>query len=147
MTPAAVRQEGDRAVTGQRDVFLDLLGYVESGNNDAAVGDGGKALGRYQLHKEYVDECNRIASLEYGHEIQPWSYEDRLSPQRSGAMVVKWTGHWVAKMEKKCHIVMTNQDRLSLHRWGPTKWCPKCNEHPVDVSRWEKAKQYLEAQQ
>ncbi len=124
------------------DVFLDLLGYVESDNNNSAVGDRGQAVGRYQLHKNYVDECNRIVHRQDRPGM--WKYSDRTIQNHAGNMVLTWMSYWVPKMEKKYHWSLTMQDKLSLHRFGPTRWCPKCNDHPVDKARWEKAKKYLQ---
>jgi hypothetical protein len=61
-------------------------------------------------------------------------------------MVLTWMAYWVPRMEKKFGRTLTDQDKLSLHRWGPTKWHPKCVEHPVDIARREKAQAYLEGQ-
>ena len=40
-----------------QDDFFKALGEVESSNNDAAIGDGGAALGRYQIHKAYWQDA------------------------------------------------------------------------------------------
>ena len=33
------------------DRVIKAIGTIESGNNDAAIGDSGKAIGRYQIHE------------------------------------------------------------------------------------------------
>ena len=39
------------------DKFLFTLGQIESNNNDSAVGDGGKAIGRYQIWESYYKDA------------------------------------------------------------------------------------------
>jgi hypothetical protein len=131
--------------TGQPDVFLAMLGHVESGNNDEVLGDRGLAVGRYQLHKQYVAECNRIAKKSNKGHV-PWLPIERLRGDTSGIMVCTWMAYWVPRMEKKFGRILTDQDKLSLHRWGSTRWHPSCVNHPVDVKRWEKAQEYMKGQ-
>jgi hypothetical protein len=49
--------------------LLDALATVESNNNDDAVGDAGKALGRYQIWEIYwqdaVEHCPRLKRAGY----------------------------------------------------------------------------------
>lgn len=40
---------------------------VESGGDFHAVGDGGKALGYLQIHKEAIDDVNRIYKTRFKH--------------------------------------------------------------------------------
>lgn len=53
---------------------------VESGGKPDAVGDGGKAVGAYQIWPIAVHEANRIA----GRKL--WTVDDRRNPQLSRAM-------------------------------------------------------------
>lgn len=62
------------------DQILDAIAIVESNNNPNAVGDQGRAIGAYQLHKIYVDDVNRIAKTKY-------KYQDRYDPIKSRNMV------------------------------------------------------------
>jgi hypothetical protein len=49
------------------DSLLDAIRAVESGGDDSAVGDGGRAIGPYQIHKAYwVDACAADPSLRSG---------------------------------------------------------------------------------
>lgn len=62
--------------------FLNILGKVESNNNDYAVGDGGRAISRYQIWKVcYLD------AKEYNKSIN-FSYES-LTNSNNAAIVVK----------------------------------------------------------
>jgi hypothetical protein len=39
------------------DRLLKAISFVESRHNDGAVGDGGKAIGRYQIHQPYWQDA------------------------------------------------------------------------------------------
>lgn len=47
--------------------LLAAMIIVESGNNPAAVGDQGRALGVMQIHKAVVLDVNRIYGTQYTH--------------------------------------------------------------------------------
>ncbi len=40
---------------------------VESGGNDLAVGDGGRAIGAFQIHRGVVQDVNRIYKTQFTH--------------------------------------------------------------------------------
>ncbi len=67
-------------------LFLALLAALESGGDHAAIGDGGRAWGKYQLHAGFVAEANRVAGTAYTH-------ADAWCPVRSGEIVVIWHNH------------------------------------------------------
>lgn len=45
--------------------LLAAIIIVESGNNDMAIGDNGKALGPLQIHRSVVIDANRISGRAY----------------------------------------------------------------------------------
>ncbi|MEK6883024.1 MAG: hypothetical protein AABY22_25595 [Nanoarchaeota archaeon] len=51
------------------DKFFKILGTIESNNNDLAVGDRGKALGRYQIWQIYFKDAQNfdksLQNIEY----------------------------------------------------------------------------------
>jgi hypothetical protein len=47
--------------------FLAALLAVESGGNDAAIGDHGRARGALQIHAAVVSDVNRIHGTRYTH--------------------------------------------------------------------------------
>ena len=62
-----------------------LIASIDTGghpNPDHALGDGGRAVGRLQMHEIMVDECNRI--LGYG----AFTHKDRTDTQKSLAMCI-----------------------------------------------------------
>ena len=48
--------------------LITALIAVESGGNDMAIGDGGKALGPLQIHRAVVVDVNRITGSHYRHQ-------------------------------------------------------------------------------
>ena len=54
-------------VGANMDIDLDLIAQIESGNNPASVGDGGLALGAYQIHAPVVQEFNQFNKLNIRH--------------------------------------------------------------------------------
>lgn len=75
--------------------LLDAIEWVESRGDANAVGDGGEAIGAYQLHRSYIDDCNRIMKLYEkrlgravpiiidGEEYYSFSYNDRWDKVKS----------------------------------------------------------------
>ncbi len=57
-----------QALVEKHKKLLDAIAKVESGgekNPDAAVGDNGEALGRFQIHKEYWDDAFKHAAVKH----------------------------------------------------------------------------------
>jgi len=48
-------------------LLIAALIAIESGGNDLAVGDGGKALGCLQIHELVILDVNRIYGLQFEH--------------------------------------------------------------------------------
>jgi hypothetical protein len=119
--------------------LLDLLGYLESGNNDAASGDSGRSRGRFQQQEIFVRDVNRISKNR-----QAFTPSDRFDRDKAARMVIIWLNYWTPRMARKYHCQMGYREMLSLYRFGPTRWRPECCDHPVDVARWNKAKSYLD---
>ena len=64
---------------------------VESGGDPLVVGDGGRAVGAFQIHKIMVAECNRIVVR------QKWTMEDRIDPVKSLEMFKTYCLHYWPK--------------------------------------------------
>ena len=67
--------------------LLDAIAQVESNNYSRAVGDGGCALGKYQIHKAYWKDGIRILGVK-------WSYRDASDPQKARQVVRAYLGHY-----------------------------------------------------
>jgi len=61
--------------------LLDAIECVESGGDSNAIGDSKRAIGAYQLHTIYVDECNRILKLQKIDKCFTWN--DRWDKAKS----------------------------------------------------------------
>lgn len=48
----------------EKDLLIEAMIWVESRDNDSAVGDGGRAVGCLQIHPIMVREANRILKLQ-----------------------------------------------------------------------------------
>jgi hypothetical protein len=68
-------------------IALAALLRVESGGDAAAVGDGGRAVGPYQLWPVAVEEANRIV----GRKV--WTAADRSNPQMARAITRTLLAH------------------------------------------------------
>jgi hypothetical protein len=70
-------------------VTLALLVQVESQGYNNKKGDGGRAVGLFQMHPCMVDEVNRLSHTHY-------KYSDRSDPWKSHAMATLWLT-WASK--------------------------------------------------
>lgn len=63
--------------------LIDALIHVESKGEVHAVGDNGKAVGPLQIHKEVVDDVNKVYGTSY-------TYDDRKSIDKSREICRKY---------------------------------------------------------
>lgn len=73
--------------TGGLDLLLDAIAQVESNRNPHAVGDGGRALGMYQIHRAYWEDGTRFLGVE-------WAYEQARDPQKARRVVRAYLTHY-----------------------------------------------------
>lgn len=79
------------------DHIIPALSMKESNNKPNAVGDAGKAQGILQIHKEVVDDVNRI----YKPKV-PFKYpEDALDPAKAKEIAVLYLSYWGKHYERK----------------------------------------------
>jgi hypothetical protein len=108
--------------------FLDALAQVESGGKDDAVGDRGKALGRYQIWRVYHTDAVAHAPCIGG------AYKDVTSKEYAERIVVAYLMRYASQAIK-------DQDWKKLariHNGGPrghTKW--------ATLSYWRKVEKAL----
>lgn len=91
--------------TGPRtfDDLLDAIEWVESKGDPWAVGDDGAAVGAYQIHKIYVDDCNRIARVRGDVILKSscmFTYRDRENKQMSRKMVKMFLRYYGGTFEE-----------------------------------------------
>jgi hypothetical protein len=68
-------------------------GGIAPNKRDRAIGDNGRALGRYQIHAEAVKDVNRIYKTNYTH-------KDMFDPVKAEDVLVKYLTFW-GKFNKK----------------------------------------------
>lgn len=86
---------GRRTQTAPLDRIINFMvpciAHIESGGeNFPLTGDGGRAVGKFQLHTIYVDDVNRILGA------TNYQYADRWNPKRSEQMTRIYLAHWGA---------------------------------------------------
>jgi hypothetical protein len=68
--------------------LLDAIAKIESNNNPDAIGDGGRAVGAFQIHEIYVNDVNRISDYPF------YCYDDRYDYAKSREMVRIYLLHY-----------------------------------------------------
>lgn len=87
------------------DGILRAISKVESNHNDNAIGDGGKAIGRYQIHKIYWQDA-----VQYDPSIGG-KYEDCKDPVYAQKVVIAYLSRYAPNW---------NIDTVSgIHNGGP----------------------------
>ena len=126
--------------------LLDAIEQVKLGGDSNAVGDyNGKikekgeyrAIGAYQIHKIYVDDCNRIMKLKRPTAIaligNVLDYDDRWDRERSRMMVNLYTNFYALKVwrEVSSNLKFSNETegmmkffelQARIHVGGPDGW-------------------------
>lgn len=99
----------DSQALGQSDRLLDAIKVVESGGDCNAVGDGGRAIGPYQIHRAYwEDACQHDPSLRSGR------YQDCRDPVYARRVVVAYL--------KRYAKGKTEEQMARIHNGGPSGW-------------------------
>lgn len=99
--------------------LLDAIATVESNNDDKAIGDKGRAIGRFQIWKTYVDEVNRICRLKKNGKT--FSYEDRKDAVKSREMVRIYLEFWGCQYERNTGKKATLEVLAKIHN-GHAFW-------------------------
>ena len=121
--------------------LLDAIEWVESRGDANAVGDNGKAIGSFQIHKIYVDDINRINKLKhidkYSSPLQ-WEYYHRENRPCSRIMVREYLGYYATN--KRIGRKPTFEDMARIHNGGPDGW-----KSPSTEKYWLKVKDRMTA--
>lgn len=72
---------------GDLERLLDAIAEVESNNEAKAVGDGGRAVGTYQIHRLYWADGTRFLGVD-------WKYREARNPQKARAVVRAYLRHY-----------------------------------------------------
>ena len=130
------------------DTLLDAIEWVESKGDANAVGDNGKAVGSFQLHKIYVEDVNRILigwKRQLGEQIKeaggkglggwfiPYTYKDRFDRRYSREMSSVYLMYYNPSSAENEIEAMAR-----IHNGGPDGWKKECTK-----PYWEKVKARL----
>jgi hypothetical protein len=114
---------------------IELLVLVESGGNWNVVGDGGAALGGMQIHREAVDDVNRILGT------KTYRYADRTNPVKSREMARIYLGHYCTK--RRLGREPTIEDYVRCWNGGPSYRSATGQKLANLNNHWRKACQYM----
>jgi hypothetical protein len=96
--------------------LLPLLAQVESNNNDRAVGDHGRAIGRYQIHRAYYADAIK------GTRIR-WDYKRcGYDGDYSEMVVYDYLVKYAKRYERITGKPATLEVLARIHNGGPDGW-------------------------
>lgn len=100
---------------GAVTVNMSALRQIESGGDSGAIGDHGKALGAFQIHKAVIDDFNAKASNKL---LQPLSHKDVLRPE-IGEIVANWyINQRIPRMLRAFGLQDSLENRLTAYNMG-----------------------------
>ena len=100
------------ATVNSNDVerLLDAIARIESNCRPKAVGDGGRALGTYQIHRAYWKDGTRFLRVN-------WSYRDATDPRKARRVVTAYLLHYGKGKSLS--------DMARIHNGGPRGYTKK----------------------
>lgn len=110
--------------------LLNAIRIVESGGNDNAVGDGGKAIGPYQIWRSYWKDA-----LEYDPSIGG-SYENCYERKYAERVVQAYMARYAN--ERRLGHEPTFEDIARIHNGGPNGYRKKAT-----IPYWDKVQEIL----
>lgn len=116
------------------DVYT-AIGIVESDCNDYSIGDGGKAVGRFQIWPCYVNDVNRILGY------NAFTLNDRRDPVNALQMVKIYTEYYGKRYERITGKKVTDEIIARLHNGGPNGFRKSCT-----LKYWHKIKRVINQQ-
>lgn len=93
--------------------LLAALVAVESGGNDRAIGDGGRAIGALQIHAAVVADVNRIHGTRYTH-------AGMVRRRDAVAVATLYLGTYAT--QERLGRPVTDADRARIWNGGPNGW-------------------------
>ena len=108
--------------------FLDAVAEVESGHDDKATGDDGKAIGRYQIWSIYWDDAKAFAPAIKGE------YSDCRNKEYAERIVVAY----LLRYAKNAIEVRDYQTLARIHNGGP-----RGARKTATLKYWEKVEKIL----
>jgi hypothetical protein len=103
----------------QIERLLDAIAQVESRGEHNAVGDGGRAVGMYQIHRKYWQDGTRILGVD-------WQYRDASDPVKARRVVRAYLCHYGRNR--------TLLEMARIHNGGPKGYCkPATREYAKKI--------------
>ena len=96
----SIREPGPGGI----DRLLDAIAKVESRNNPGVIGDGGRAAGLYQIHRDYWADGTKFLGVN-------WDYAQATDPVKARAVVRAYLLHY----GRGC----SRLDLARIHNGGP----------------------------
>ena len=113
--------------------LLYVICMVESsGNPNVEDGDGGLAVGMYQIHQQYVFDVNRIYNTSYTHD----DCRDRSTAE---LIVIKYLRYWGARYQLNTGKEPTFEDYCRMNNGG----CHFYKDRSETDYYWSKCKRFL----
>jgi len=106
---------------------------VESNGDDLAIGDNGRALGCLQIHKEVVEDCNRISDRLFD---RVFLLKHRASRDRSIEMCQLYLSYYASK--DRIGRDPTIEDMARIWNGGPKGW-----KKDSTKAYWEKVRSHI----
>ena len=110
---------------------LAAIRVVESNNNPDAVGDGGDAIGIYQIHRSYWQDA-----VEYDPSIGG-SYRDCFNPKYAERIVRAYMARYCNA--RRLGHEPTQEDLARMHNGGPNG-----HKKSATLKYWDKVKDHMQ---
>ncbi|MHC4355140.1 MAG: transglycosylase SLT domain-containing protein [Planctomycetota bacterium] len=78
---------GNNVSSRDLEKLIDAIAQIESNNRSKAVGDNGRAIGAYQIHRAYWKDGTRVLGVK-------WSYGDAFDPGKARRVVRAYLQHY-----------------------------------------------------
>jgi len=111
--------------------LIAALIMVESGGNDLAIGDNGKALGVLQIHACVVEDVNRIYCISFQH-------KDAYIRRRAIRMCEFYLHHYGRLYERRTGLPANDEVLARIWNGGPRGY-----EKQATTKYWEKVQRAL----
>ena len=87
LTPALFAAPAAAVDANDIERLLDAIARIESHGNAKAVGDGGRALGAYQIHRAYWEDGTELLGVD-------WPHGDAADPKKARRVVKAYLRHY-----------------------------------------------------
>lgn len=102
---------GGNALAQNCSVNLEAIRFIESSGRANAIGDGGKALGLFQLHAGAVCDASRFLGKKYSH-------KEALEPSTALILADAYLNKVIPRYLKHYGLKDTLENRLTAYNMG-----------------------------